>query len=156
VRFGVTSPKLVALGSRRQAEAGNFQKCDSGTERFLQIQMIFVVECLREDFEDAPQYPGAHPVLKSPVAGLIGRVSVRRVRPRSPGPQDPEDPVEYGTVLFPRALSTVCAARQLGQEGPDESSLLIREGTGMRRSKKDHPATMARGAIQLLAPTSVQ
>jgi hypothetical protein len=23
-------------------------------ERFLQIQMTFVVECLREDFEDAP------------------------------------------------------------------------------------------------------
>src|SRR5215471_3961723 len=75
-------------------------------ERFLQIQMTFVVECLREDFEDAPQYVGAHPVLKSPVAGLIGRVSVRQVRPWSPGPQDPEDAVEYGTVLFPRAPST--------------------------------------------------
>src|SRR5262245_16560856 len=58
-------------------------------ERFLQIQLAFAVERLREGFEDGPQYAGAHPVLKSPVAGLIGRVSVRQVRPWSPGPQDP-------------------------------------------------------------------
>jgi hypothetical protein len=43
-------------------------------ERFLQIQMAFVVERLRENFEEAPKQGGADPVLKSPVAGLIRRI----------------------------------------------------------------------------------
>jgi hypothetical protein len=34
-------------------------------ERFLQIQVAFVVERLRKDFEDGPQQADADPVLKS-------------------------------------------------------------------------------------------
>ena len=112
-------------------------------ERFLQIQIAFVVECLGEDFEDAPQHAGADPLLKPPVAGLIRRIAVRQVGPRSAGPQDPQDAIEHRTVLPPRAPSTVFAARQLGQEGPNEVPLLVREVTGMRRSRKGHPARMA-------------
>ena len=102
------------------------------------------MECLGEDFEDAPQHAGADPLLKPPVAGLIRRIAVRQVGPRGAGPQDPQDAIEHGAVLPPRAPSTVFAARQLGQEGPNEVPLLVREVTGMRRSRKGHPARMAR------------
>jgi hypothetical protein len=40
-------------------------------ECFLQIQISFVVKCLCEDLEDAPQHAGADPPLKSTVAGLV-------------------------------------------------------------------------------------
>jgi hypothetical protein len=40
-------------------------------ERFLQVQMAFVVESLGEHFHDAPQHARAYPLLKPPVAGLI-------------------------------------------------------------------------------------
>ena len=99
-------------------------------ERFMQIQIAFVVECLGEDLEDAPQHARADPLLKPPVAGLIRRIAVRQVGPRGPGPQDPQDAIEHGAVLPPRAPSTVFAAPQLGQEGPNEVPLLVREVTG--------------------------
>src|SRR5262245_23035908 len=57
-------------------------------ECFLQIQITFVVERPREDFEDAPQHSGTDPLLKPPVAGLIRGIAVRQVCPRSSGPQD--------------------------------------------------------------------
>src|SRR5262249_48730726 len=99
-------------------------------ERFLQIQIAFVVECLSEDFEDAPQHARATPWPKPPVAGLIRRITVRQVSPRGPGPQDPQDAIEHRTVLPPRASSTVRAAHRLGQEAPNEVPLLVREVTG--------------------------
>jgi hypothetical protein len=54
-------------------------------ERFLQIQIAFVVEGLREDFEDGPQRAGADPLLKPPVAGLMRRIAGRQVRPWGAG-----------------------------------------------------------------------
>jgi hypothetical protein len=39
----------------------------------------------------------------------------------------------------PWAPPAVCAARQLGQEGPNQNPLLVGEVTGMRRSRKGHP-----------------
>ena len=98
-----------------------------------------------------PQHAGADPLLKPPVAGLIRRIAVRQVGPRGAGPQDPQDAIEHGTVLPPRAPSTVFAARQLGQEGPNEVPLLVREVTGMRRSKKGHPARMGVGPTLAIA-----
>jgi hypothetical protein len=65
--------------------------------------MAFVVERLRENFEEAPKQAGADPVLKSPVAGLMRRIAVREVRSQGPGPQNPKDAVEYVAVLLPGA-----------------------------------------------------
>src|SRR5262249_59682646 len=90
-------------------------------EHLLQIQMTFVVECLREDFEDAPQYAGTHPVLKSPVAGLIGRVSVRQVGPRGAGPQNPEDAIEHKAVLPPGRPRPSSRRGSSGKKGPMRS-----------------------------------
>ena len=97
--------------------------------------------------------PRADPLLKPPVAGLIRRIAVRQVSPRCPGPQDPQDAIEHGTVLPPRAPSTVFAARRLGQEAPNEVPLLVREVTGMRRSSEGHPSRMA-WAPSAIAPTA--
>ena len=105
-------------------------------ESFLQIQIAFVVEGLREDFEDGPQHAGADPLLKPAVACLMRRIPVWQVGPWGAGPQDPQNAIEHGTVLPPRAPSTVLAARQLGQEGPNEVPSLVGEVTGMRRIKE--------------------
>ena len=116
-------------------------------ERFLQIKIAFVVKRLREDFDDAPQQSGAHPVLKSRMAGLIRRIAVRQVGPRGPGPSDPEDTVEYRTILFPRAPSAVFPPREPGTEGADESPLHVGQVAGMRRCKVGHAASVTSIAI---------
>ena len=77
------------------------------------------------------------------MAGLVRRVAVWQVCPWGAGPQDPQDAIEHGTVLPPRAPSTVFAAWQLRQEGANEDPLIVREVTGMRRARKGHPARMA-------------
>ena len=76
--------------------------------------MAFVVECLGEDLKDTLQHTRANPLLKPAVARLIRRIPVWQVGPRSAGPQDPKNAIEHGTVLPPRAPSTVLAARQFG------------------------------------------
>ena len=86
-------------------------------KRFLQVQIAFVEECLGEDLEDAPQHARADPLLKPAVACLIRRIPVWQVGPRGAGLQDPQNAIEDGTVLPPRAPSTVVSARQLGLEG---------------------------------------
>jgi len=55
------------------------------------------------------------------------------------GPEDPQDAVEHRTILPPWAPPAVCAARQLGQEGPNQNPLLVGEVTEMRSSRKGHP-----------------
>jgi hypothetical protein len=117
--------------------------------------MAFVVECLTEDFKDAPQHAGADPLLKPAVAGLIRRIAVRQVSPRCSSSQNPQDAVEHRTVLPPRAPSTVCAAHRFGQETPNQVPFLVREVTRMKRSREGHPARMA-AIIGLLTPTSLQ
>jgi hypothetical protein len=112
-------------------------------ERFLQIQIAFVVERLREDFEDGPQQAGADPVLKSPMAGLIRGIAVGQVGPGRSGPQDPEDAIEHRAVRSPRAPSTVRPTRQAGLEGANEGPLLVREVTGVTGNGLGHPERMA-------------
>jgi len=84
-------------------------------ERFLQIQMAFVVERLRENFEEAPKQAGADPVLKSPVAGLIRRIAVREVRPRGPVLRSHYAVTRYYPVdsLQPRIITAVSSDRRV-------------------------------------------
>jgi serine/threonine protein kinase len=135
---------LRALPALRLAHAGAslLRRCEAPIdEGFLQIQVAFVVESLGEDLENAPQYTRAHPLLKPPVARLIGGIPVREIGPWGAGPEDPWAP------------PAVCAARQLGQEGPNQNPLLVGEVTGMRSSRKSHSGQNGPVAIWLLAPT---
>jgi hypothetical protein len=105
----------------------------------------------REDMEDAPQHTRADPLLKPLVAGPDTTDSGPAGRPTGSGPQDPQDAIEYGAVLPPRAPSTVFAARQVGQEGPNEVPLLVREVTGITRSSQGHPNTNGLGRSLIIA-----
>ena len=58
------------------------------------------MEGLGEDLENAPQHTRAHPLLKPPVARLIGGIPVREIGPWGAGPEDPQDAVER-TILPP-------------------------------------------------------
>ena len=120
-------------------------------ERFVQVQIAFVVESLGEYFQDAPQHARANPLLKPSVARLMGRIAGWQARPRSPCPQDPQDAIEHGTGLLPRPPSTVCAAHRFGQEAINEVPVLVREVARMSRSSEGHPFRgMASVPIELL------
>jgi hypothetical protein len=98
----------------------------------------------------------ADPLLKPPVAGLIQRVAVWQVRAWGAGSQDPQDAIEYGTVLPPRATATVFAARQCGGFEPAITrlsgvSLLIRRSTGLLAESRPVPRNdpdLARSSLQ--------
>ena len=75
---------LRALPALRLAHAGAslLRWCEAPIdEGFLQIQIAFVVEGLGEDLENAAQHTRAHPLLKPPVARLIGGIPVREIGP---------------------------------------------------------------------------
>ena len=113
-------------------------------ERFLHIQIALVVKGLGENLKEGPQHAVADPPLKPPVTGLMRRIAGRQIRPWGSGPQDPEDAIKHRAILPPRAPSTVLAARQVGQEAPNEFPLLVREVTGMTRGGVSHPDRMLR------------
>ena len=57
------------------------------------------------------QEPGqravALPLLKAPMAGLIGRIAVGQIVPRSARAQNPKNTVQHGLRIAPRPTSTV-------------------------------------------------
>jgi hypothetical protein len=57
-RFGLAHAGPASLGGRKAPV----------DERFLHVQITFVVEGLREDVEDGPQHTGADPPLKPPAS----------------------------------------------------------------------------------------
>ena len=61
------------------------------------------------------------------------------IGPWGAGAEDLQTPLSTVRFSRPWAPPAVCAACQLGQEGPDQNPLLVGEVTGMRRSWKDHP-----------------
>jgi len=84
-------------------------------ERFLQIQIALVAQCLSEDFEDAPQHADADPLLKPPVAGLIRRIAIRQVGPRCFGPA--RIIVSHWTLLPARASASTKSPRRSAKAG---------------------------------------
>jgi len=80
---------LPALGLAH-AGASLLRWCEAPIDKgFLQIQIASVVESLSEDLENAPQHTRAHPLLKPPVARLIGGIPVGEIGPRGAGAEDP-------------------------------------------------------------------
>jgi hypothetical protein len=68
-----------------------------------------VAQILGESLQDVAQQPGAAPVLKAPMAGLVRRIASRQVVPRGARAQDPEGPIERGPRVGPRATAPIGA-----------------------------------------------
>jgi hypothetical protein len=118
-------------------------------ERFPQVKVAFVVERFGEDMEHVFQNSAPNPPLKAPMAGPMRRIAIWQVRPCCACPQDPQDSVEHSAVLFPRAPTTVLAARRHGQEGSNDFPLIVSQVT-RTRSCVGHPVRMAPVAILLI------
>src|SRR5436190_15699387 len=59
------------------------------------------------------------------VACLVRRITVRKVSPRCPGPQDPQDAIEHGPPIRPRATATLGPADRRGQDGFEDRPLRV-------------------------------
>jgi hypothetical protein len=70
---------------------------------FAQIKLAAIAQVFGERTQDRFHHARLRPLLKSAVAGLIGRISGRQVGPRRPRAQDPQHAVEHGARINPRA-----------------------------------------------------
>ncbi len=77
--------------------------------------------------EDLLDRPVPAPLLKSAVAGLVGRVPWGQVLPRSSGTEYPQDAVENVPRITPRAASPIGAHLRFRNERFDEFPLLFGE-----------------------------
>ena len=73
--------------------------------------------------EYPPQRAAAHPELKPPMTGLIGRVARRQVVPRGPGPHDPQDAIQHIARIAPRTSAAVTPDPRRGEQRCDQSPL---------------------------------
>src|SRR5262249_36738694 len=85
---------------------------------FLQIQIAFVVESLGEDLENAPQHTRAHPLLKPPVARLLGGIPVREIGPWGAGPRIHKMPLSTARFSRHGRPRPSVGRASLGREGP--------------------------------------
>jgi hypothetical protein len=79
-------------------------------EGFREIDFAAVAEIGGQPFEEPIESPTALPQLKAPVTRLIRRVARRQIGPRGAGPQDPQDAVEDGARVGPRATASIGTA----------------------------------------------
>lgn len=79
-------------------------------EGFGQIDFAAVSEVLGETLQQAIEAARPLPHLKPAVAGLVGRIPPRQIRPRGARAQDPEDRIEYGPRIGPRPSAAIGAA----------------------------------------------
>ena len=79
-------------------------------ERLGEINLSAVAEIFGEALEQPIETATALPLLKAPMAGLIGRIASRQIVPRRAGAQHPEYAVEHGPRIRPRAPPSIGAA----------------------------------------------
>jgi hypothetical protein len=91
-------------------------------------------EGLQYSFQDAR----AHPLLKSPVAGLVRWEAIRQISPSGTRAQHPKDPTEDGAAILPRATTTVSATRWLRDKRIENSPLGIGKVTRMATQHVEH------------------
>ncbi len=65
------------------------------------------------------------PVLEAAVARLIRRIPLRKILPRGPSPQHPEDAAQHLARLAPRTPPAVLATPGLRDQGLDDRPLGI-------------------------------
>jgi len=81
-------------------------------EGLAEIDMAAVAEIFGEPLQQAIESAAALPELKATMAGLIGRIAAREIRPRRAGAQHPEHTVEHGPRIDPRAAAPVSPPRR--------------------------------------------
>jgi len=80
-----------------------------------------LAEVLGQSLQDVSQQARAAPLLKPPMARLIGRIPIGEIFPGRARAQDPEHAVQHLAGIPPRAPPPITAALRLelrGQDGP--------------------------------------
>lgn len=96
-------------------------------EALPRIDLSALLHILRHDREYPFNHTVLHPFLESPVAGALGRIPVGQIRPAGAGLQDPEDPLQNGTVVSPGASLSVEEAAAVRDYWFNDIPLLIGE-----------------------------
>jgi hypothetical protein len=76
-------------------------------EGFGEVDFAAVAEVFREALQEPIKSARPLPLLKAPVAGLVGRIATRQVVPRRAGAQHPEHAVQHGARIRPRASTPI-------------------------------------------------
>jgi hypothetical protein len=79
-------------------------------EGLTEINFAAVAEIFGQSLKQAIESPAALPLLKAPVTRLIRRVSRREIGPGGARPEDPQDAVEDGARVGPRATTSIGTA----------------------------------------------
>jgi hypothetical protein len=74
---------------------------------FGEIEFAAVAQIRGKSLEQAIESSTPLPLLEAAVAGLVGRIAGRQIRPRRAGAQDPQHAVEYATGIRPRPPATI-------------------------------------------------
>ena len=97
-------------------------------ERLGEVELSASLQIFSERVENALERAVAHPVLKSPMARLIRRVSRRQIFPRRSGTQNPEHAVKHVSRVAVWTASHASLSRFLdGKQRPQKRPLLIGE-----------------------------
>jgi hypothetical protein len=96
-------------------------------ERLGEVELAALDEVVGKCLQDALQNLILDPALESSKARRVRRISARHVRPRSPGPKDPEDAIEYVARVAPRSPPPVFSHLWHRKKFLDGCPLLIGE-----------------------------
>jgi len=88
-------------------------------------------EVLSQSLQHATYDAGADPLLKAAMAGLVGRITLRQIGPRSTGAQNVQNSVKHFTPVFPGPATAILAAFRLGNQGVKQSPLGVGQVSGM-------------------------
>ena len=92
----------------RQAEAGI-------DESFQKIEFAARPQIFGEGLQQLRQRAVALPLSKAAMAGLVGRLTVAQIVPRSSGAQNREYPIQHGSRIAPQATSIIRASPESEQ-----------------------------------------
>jgi len=85
------------------------------------------VEVLAQGEDDPLKRPVALPLLKTAMAGLIGRKLIGKVLPARSTPQDPKDAAEYSPRIMSRPTATIAPALRFPDQRSDPMPVSIAE-----------------------------
>ena len=105
------------------------------------VKLAEIVQFVQHRRDHADPGPVVPPTVEAIVDRLPGPVAFRKVPPRSPGVEDPENSIDNPVVIVER-VPRLAAMSTMGQEGLDTSPLLIRKFVPVhgRPPVENHPA----------------
>jgi hypothetical protein len=87
-----------------------FSWCEAAVdEGFFHIQSTSDLEVFGKRLQNFPHYPGANPLLKTSMAGLVGWIAFGDIGPRSTRPQHPQNAVQDGAPILPWTSPSITA-----------------------------------------------